>query len=135
MTSEIFDYASDQILIVGYMPDIAPLLESARVLIAPLRFGAGMKGKIGQALSYGLPVVTTTIGAEGFGLTHGREAMIADEPGAFANAIFQVYTDKKLWNKLSVGGHLYVQENLSPRVVQEKLYEAIGSLVDCSFAC
>ncbi len=132
MTSEIFDYASDQILIVGYMPDITPLLESARVLIAPLRFGAGMKGKIGQALSYGLPVVTTTIGAEGFGLTHGQEAMIADDPGAFANAIFQVYTDKKLWCKLSVGGHQYIQENLSPRVVQQKLYEAIGSLVDCS---
>jgi glycosyltransferase involved in cell wall biosynthesis len=132
MTSEIFDYASDQILILGYKPDLAPLLESARILIAPLRFGAGMKGKIGQALSHGVPVVTTTIGCEGFSLTNGQHAMIADDPATLANSIFQVYTDRNLWGKLSENGHQYIQENLSPRVVQEKIHDALGSLVSCS---
>lgn len=132
MSSEEFAYASDDIVIVGYLPDLAPLLQSARILIAPLRFGAGMKGKIGQALSYGLPVVTTTIGAEGFGLVHGSEAMLADGPVAFANAVYQVYTDDQLWYKLSDQGQKYVQQNLSPEVVRHKLSDALRSLVDSS---
>jgi hypothetical protein len=53
---------------VGYVPNVTPWLERARVFVAPLRRGAGMKGKVGQSLSCGLPVVTTAVGAEGMGL-------------------------------------------------------------------
>ena len=134
MSSDVFAYASDDIVVIGYLPDLTPLLQTTRMLIAPLRFGAGMKGKIGQALSYGLPVVTTTIGAEGFGLVPGSEAMLADDPAAFAKAVHEVYTDDQLWNKLSAQGQKYVQQNLSPEVVRGKLSGALGSLVDSSLS-
>ena len=63
---DIEAYASEGgVRLLGYVPDIAPLFASCRLMVAPLRFGAGVKGKIGEALSYGLPVVTTDIGAEG----------------------------------------------------------------------
>jgi len=58
--------------------------------------------------------------------------MIADDPRALARAIFEVYTDKNLWNALSTNGHQFIRENLSPKVVHQKIYEAIGSLVSCS---
>lgn len=75
-------------------------------------------------------MVTTTIGAEGFGLVPGSEAMLADNHAAFANAVFQVYTDEQLWYKLSDQGQKYVQQNLSPEVVRHKLSDALQSLVD-----
>ena len=71
----------------GYVRDVSPYFLRSRIFVAPLRFGAGMKGKIGQALSYALPVVTTPVGAEGLGLRDGENAVIADaDPQAFARS-------------------------------------------------
>jgi O-antigen biosynthesis protein len=76
--------------VTGYVPETAPYLRAAWVSIAPLRFGAGMKGKVGEAMSFGLPVVTTSVGAEGFGLTPGEHALVADDPDEFAQAVIPV---------------------------------------------
>ncbi|MEJ7711138.1 MAG: glycosyltransferase family 4 protein [Pyrinomonadaceae bacterium] len=68
MPEEITAYNSEDIAVLGYVPNVDALFHDSRVFVTPLRYGAGMKSKVGQALSYGLPVVTTTIGAEGIGL-------------------------------------------------------------------
>src|SRR5207253_325568 len=84
-------YASDMVSFHGYVPDIAPLFGSRRVFVAPLRFGAGVKGKIGDALSYGLPVVTTDVGAEGMGFENGKHILIANDAASFAEMVIRVY--------------------------------------------
>ena len=64
-TPEVVALASPKVEVTGFVPSMNPLLASHRISVAPLRYGAGMKGKIGEALAAGLPVVTTRIGAEG----------------------------------------------------------------------
>lgn len=125
---EIRAYASEAVQVLGYVPDIDPLFERARVFVAPLRFGAGMKGKIGEALAYGLPVVTTSIGAEGIGLRHGEEALIADEPQAFADTVIQLYRDENLWERLADGGYRHVERHFTPQVVGEIINRSVKEL-------
>jgi glycosyltransferase involved in cell wall biosynthesis len=127
---ELRGYDSPQVSILGYVPVIEGLLKQCRVFIAPLRFGAGIKGKIGEAMSYGLPVVTTSIGAEGFGLTHGVDVMIADEPSAFADAVVQLYTSKQLWNTLANNGWELIQNNFTPEVIARTINESIRELAN-----
>ena len=74
------------------MPDVAPLFDQARVSVAPLRFGAGVKGKVNQSMSFGVPTVVTSVASEGMYLSHGISAMIADHPESFADAVVQLWT-------------------------------------------
>ena len=82
MPEEVTTLASPSVRIAGYVPDLEPYFRSSRVFVAPLRYGSGMKGKIGQSMSYGLPVVTTSIGAEGIMLQDDETALIADSLGS-----------------------------------------------------
>jgi GT2 family glycosyltransferase/glycosyltransferase involved in cell wall biosynthesis len=118
-------YESDAIQFLGHVPDLAGLLRSSRISIAPLRFGAGMKGKIGEALSWGVPVVTTTIGAEGMHLVDGEDALIANSPAAFADAVLRLYEDEALWTRLSRNGPVKVQNNWGCDIVKDRLAEAL----------
>jgi len=93
--------ASDHIEFTGFVSDIEPLFTRVRLSIAPLRYGAGVKGKINSSMSYGVPVVATTVAAEGMGLEDGVDVLIADAPEAFAEAILRVYDDASLWQMLS----------------------------------
>ena len=123
--AEIMAYESDNVRITGHISDVDSIFERSRIFVAPLRYGAGMKGKVGHALSYGLPVVTTSIGAEGFGMRHRQEAMIVDEPQAFAEAVIQVYQSRELWQQLSDNGYTHLQRHFTPEVVAQKLRAAI----------
>ena len=78
-----------------------PLFEACRVFVAPLRSGAGVKGKILQSMSYGLPVVTTDVGAEGLELQDGETAMIARDAETFAEKVIELYCDAELWTEIS----------------------------------
>jgi len=94
-------YHSDKFQILGFQESVEFWFKNAKVFVAPLRYGAGVKGKIGQALEYKLPVVTTGIGAEGMGLENYITASISDEnPQNFANKILELYNDKQLWQTL-----------------------------------
>lgn len=86
---------------LGYVENIEPLFKTSKLMVAPLRFGAGVKGKIGQAFEYYLPVVTTSIGAEGMYLENEQNAYIADDENNLAKAILEVYSDENKWNRLS----------------------------------
>lgn len=125
---EIEAYNSAAVRVMGYVPDINPMLQSARVFVAPLRFGAGVNGKIGEALSYGLPVVTTSIGAEGVGLTSGENAMIADDPAEFANSVLRVYQDMDLWRRLSQSGYKHIENHFTPEIVGQKIENGLKVL-------
>jgi len=130
--AEIAAYASDTVSVTGYLADVDPLFHSGRIFIAPLRFGSGIKGKIGQALSYGLPVVTTSIGAEGMGLENERDAIIADDPRQFAESVIRLYTNADLWQALSDNGYRHIAKHFTPEVVEGKIHEAIGKVARAS---
>ena len=124
---EILSYASESVRLLGYVPDVDPLFASARVMVAPLRFGAGAKGKIGEALSYGLPVVTTSVGAEGMGFTNGSEVLVADDPREFAREVVRAYRDGELWQRLSDSGSAHVEKHFTPEVVGRVINESVKS--------
>ncbi len=99
-TKEILKYAKEDVIIPGYLKDISHYFLNSRVFVAPLRYGAGMKGKIGQSLEYGLPIVSTKIGTEGMNLIDGINVLTADDTLTFANKVIELYQDEKLWNKI-----------------------------------
>ena len=112
----------------GYVPSTEPYLQKARVSIAPLRYGAGMKGKIGEAMAHGLPVVTTSVGAEGMGLVHGETALIADTPEEFALYVVKLCSDDGLWSAMSENARLFIRNNYSPEVVSAAVHDMMSRL-------
>jgi glycosyltransferase involved in cell wall biosynthesis len=130
MTDTVRALASQDVVAAGYVPDLTPYFEGCRVFVAPLRYGAGIKGKIAQSAGLGLPVVTTSIGAEGMDLIDGRHVLIADSPAAFASAVVRLYTDDRLWEDISQNGLLHIKSNFSKAVVQTKLARIFATEVD-----
>ena len=120
---------SERVILTGYVPSTRPFLDHCRLSISPLRYGAGMKGKIGEALARGLPVISTSVGAEGFQFQNEMQALIADAPKDFANAVIQAYTDKTLWNRLSTNGLRLIEDRFSPDAV----FPAVRSLLEWRF--
>lgn len=118
--------ASGSVRHVGYVPDLAPVMQAARVCVVPLRYGAGVKGKIYQALAYGVPVVCTSIAAEGMDLVDGTDAIIADTPEDFAAAAIAVHNDPALWQRLSDGGQAYIRRTVSREVGMEIMRKVLG---------
>ena len=116
---------------LGHLPDLTSYLERCRISIAPLRYGAGVKGKINLAQSWGIPVVATTVAVEGMQLEHLRDVLVADTPEDFANAIVRLYTDRTLWTVVSEGGRANVARHFSPEAatgaIDQLVTAALGS--------
>jgi glycosyltransferase involved in cell wall biosynthesis/SAM-dependent methyltransferase len=105
--------AIEGVNVVGYVEDLKPWFDGIRMSIAPLRYGAGIKGKLGTSLSFGVPSVATTIAVEGMGIRDGIEALVADDEQAFADAVVRLYTDEALWERISVEGLRFVTDTYS----------------------
>jgi glycosyltransferase involved in cell wall biosynthesis len=127
-TPAIQALASEHVQVLGFQKDITPYFNACRLMVAPLRFGAGIKGKLGTSFSYGLPVVATSIAAEGMYLQHGREVLIADTAQEFADAVIRLYGDRALWEDMSSAGRQLVRERYSPEVIREGLARVIASI-------
>ncbi|HEY1977134.1 MAG TPA: glycosyltransferase [Candidatus Baltobacteraceae bacterium] len=129
---EVEALAADRVSVAGYVRDVAPYFLQSRVFVAPLRFGAGMKGKIGQALEYALPVVTTPVGAEGLNLRDGENAtIVAANPEAFAQAVVALYGDAERWQRYSRAS-AQTLEPFTPEWVRPRLldiFDRVRSLV------
>ena len=111
--------------LLGQVPDIAPWFESLRATVAPLRYGAGAKGKVASSLAAGVPCVASPIAAEGMELTETDGVLVAADPAAFAAAITRVCTDEALWNRLSAGAQAYATRQLSIDSWQPRLDAAL----------
>ncbi len=110
---ELEALSGPDIIVTGYVEVLEPLLDRMRLAVVPLRFGAGIKGKIGTSLSVGLPCVATPIAAEGMPLQPGRDILIADEPEAFADMVVKIYEDEALWHHVSENGIAHVRKHYS----------------------
>ena len=107
--------------VLGYVPDLTDLFAHSRMSVAPLPYGAGVKGKVGQSMAYGLPVVGTSIAGEGMALEHGKHLLIADAPEEFAAAVLRLATDDDLWRRLQANGRRFIEESQSMDAVRGKL--------------
>ncbi len=132
MTQDIEAFSSGNIRVLGYVPDIEPLFKGCRLMVAPLRFGAGINGKVGESLANGLPVVTTSLGAKNFGIRHEEEAMIADTPHDLAEAIVRLYRDRELWQHLADNGQRLIEAKFAPHAIEEIINGSISDLVAAS---
>jgi GT2 family glycosyltransferase len=118
---EVSALASERVRIAGWVAELDPLLDASRALVAPLRYGAGLKGKVTQALAAGLPVVTTPIGAEGLEATDGEQLLIGTGAEELAARVIRVLTDPDLWRHLSRAGQELAAEHCSPALMSEQL--------------
>ena len=89
------------------------MMDGLRLAVAPLRYGAGVKGKVNLSMAHGQPVVATACAVEGMHLRDGDDVLVADDPEAFAEAVLRAYDDAALWQRLSDNGLRNVQAHFS----------------------
>ncbi|MFD2111112.1 glycosyltransferase [Thiorhodococcus fuscus] len=123
---EVQECAGQGVEILGYVPDVTGYLADSRISVAPLRYGAGVKGKVNQSLAHGLPVVATSIAAEGMHLRDGDSILIADTPADFASAVVRLYRDDALWTRLSDGGLAVMERHFGFAAAECALRSALG---------
>lgn len=116
----------DGVDVVGYMEDLTGVYDEAAVVVAPLRYGAGMKGKVTEALAGGVPVVTTTVGAEGLRVIPGRDLLVADSSDEMTGAITALLADQERAQRLGRHGQTAISAQCSVGAV----VPAIEDLVD-----
>lgn len=123
-TSEVQALANNLITVTGYVNDLTPYFLSHKLSVSPLRYGAGMKGKIGQSLEYRLPVVSTTIGTEGMNLRSEENVLAANTTDDFARQILRLVEDEVLWNRISLNSYQAIAPFMS-ETVKVKLQQLI----------
>jgi GT2 family glycosyltransferase len=128
MNEVVRSLASDHVTVHGYVEDLRPFFASCLLSVAPLRYGAGVKGKINQSMSYGLPVVATSVGVEGMQLVHGESVLVADDPAEFAQQVVRLHGDADLWAKLSRSGLQNIRDHFSFDAAKCSLQTLLGHL-------
>lgn len=119
----------DGLRVVGEVSDVVPLYQGHRALVAPIRAGSGTRLKILEAFASGLPVVSTTLGAEGLGARDGEELLLADGPADLAAACLRVLDEDPLAERLAAGGRRLAEESFSWTAVGASARRALLELV------
>ncbi|MBN1826833.1 MAG: glycosyltransferase [Candidatus Eisenbacteria bacterium] len=122
--------AGDRVEVTGFVPDIVPYLQNGRVCVVPLRYGAGLKGKVGQAMAAGIPQVSTSVGVEGMGMAHERDVLVADDPESFAREVIRLYRDEELQRRIAASARDLVARRYgveNARRYWEEVFEAIDA--------
>ncbi len=125
---EVLQLHGGAIEILGYVPETAPYLRRAHVSVAPLRYGSGVKGKIGEALSHGLPVVTTSVGLEGFGLTPGHNVLVGNAAQEFADQAISLLLDPQLHSRIGCAGWDYLRDAYSEVSARKQIHAVFDEI-------
>ncbi len=123
--AHIRSLASAHIRIEGFVEDLRPLFNTVRLSVSPLRYGAGVKGKTGTSLAYGLPSVISPATIEGTDLVPDQDVLLAETPEAFADKVIQLYQDEALWQRLRDNGLTFIEKNYSFAVNQKRLEDML----------
>ncbi|MGI4951005.1 MAG: glycosyltransferase family 4 protein, partial [Janthinobacterium lividum] len=116
--------------VTGFVPDIAPLYARSRMSVSPLRYGAGVKGKIVASLQAGVPVVTTTVGNEGLDLVPGVEALVADAAPALAAAITDLWVNQAMQDRLARAGQAVLRDRYSDAAARRALHSVLAAVAE-----
>lgn len=128
-SQEIEDLASDNIIVVGFVQNLDDVFHNHKVIVAPLLSGAGIKGKVLEAMAYGAPQVLTNVAAEATGLSHKISAWIQDDEKKMAQGILELCNDENLWSKFSENSKILVEEMYSEEKgidMMRKVFEFVG---------
>jgi glycosyltransferase involved in cell wall biosynthesis len=128
--AEVRDLASERVKILGNSA-FEQYLRQAYISVAPLRYGDGLRGGIGEALARGIPTVASSIGVRGLQLTHGLDVLIGDTPEAFARCILDLMGDRELYLKLAHNGPEFIRRTCTPELVERKLLDFVATSFDC----
>jgi len=112
----------------GFVKSMDPWLDGCRLAVAPLRYGAGIKGKVNLSMSRGQPVVATSMAVEGMFAKAGHDVLVADSAEDFAGEVIRLYQDEDLWNRVSVAGQENVQRYFSVETARLGLEKLLNSL-------
>jgi len=118
--------AGERVIVHGFLPTLDEMLDGCRLSVAPLRYGAGVKGKVNQSMAHGQPVVATTVAAEGMYLKHEVDVLVADDAEAFAREVIRLYTDEALWTRLADGGLANIATHFSFAAATQALQRVLG---------
>jgi GT2 family glycosyltransferase len=125
MPQEVYELAGNGVSAIGWVEDADKEIGKHRISVAPLLVGAGVKGKVGQAMAIGVPVIATPIAVEGMGVTAGVEVIVAESPEQFAKSINDLYGSKSLWTQTPDSAQTLITEkysNTAARQVLESLF-------------
>ena len=117
-----------QFIVTDYVSDITPYFNHCRLSIAPLRYGAGVKGKVLLSMGYGVPVVASSIAAEGIPVVNGRDMLIAGTPESFGEAIIELYNNEALWDQMSANGLEIIDRHFSFTAARQALMNLFDRL-------
>ncbi|MEO6292390.1 MAG: class I SAM-dependent methyltransferase [Burkholderiaceae bacterium] len=126
--AEIYALACEDVVVTGFVDDITPLLGKMRISVAPLRYGAGIKGKIGSAMAVGLPVVATPLAAEGMSLQDGKTILVAEGAEQFAETIVKLYQSESLWNQISQNSLQFAEKTWGAEAAWQALHLILDDL-------
>jgi glycosyltransferase involved in cell wall biosynthesis len=121
-------FEAPDVTFTGFVEDLRPHLAQASVVIAPLRIGGGTRLKVLEAMAMAAPVVSTSLGAEGIAVTHGREVLLADTAETFAAEVVRVLRDDGLGAELGSAGRRLVEKSYDWRAsarALEALYRRV----------
>ncbi|MCS5734876.1 glycosyltransferase [Herbiconiux daphne] len=124
--SDLLDVPHPGIDYLGWVEDVAPVHARSIVSIAPLRYGAGVKGKVGDAWAHGVPVVMTALAAEGMQVDDGRTGIVADTAEEFAAAVVRLHRDRELWQSISDQSRAHVDRVFG----RERLVQALAEILE-----
>ncbi|MGD9021625.1 MAG: glycosyltransferase, partial [Lysobacterales bacterium] len=125
---EVRSLQGDGVVFHGYVESLQPFLDGCRLAVAPLRFGAGVKGKVNMSMAHGQPVVATPIAAEGLFVEHEKECLLAGDAESFAREVIRLYQDEALWRKLSDASARNVEEHFSMAAARDRLAALFDAL-------
>lgn len=114
-------------LIKGFAGDVNEVMQNAKVCLAPIRFGAGLKGKLMDAMQNGTPCVTTTVGAEGMFGDFDANGFVEDEPEAFVNKAVQLYNEERIWKTKQQNGFQIINQRFSKTEIEQQFISIIES--------
>jgi GT2 family glycosyltransferase/glycosyltransferase involved in cell wall biosynthesis len=121
MPDDLRALADARVEVHGFVEDLDRFLDGCRLSVAPLRYGAGVKGKVNMAMAHGQPVIATPMAVEGMHVVAGEDVLVAADAAAFAEAIVRAYTDEALWSRLSTNGLANVARHFSFDAAREAL--------------
>ena len=119
--------SGDGVIFHGFVETLQPFLSDCRLAVAPLRYGAGVKGKVNMSMAHGQPVVATPAAVEGMFAEHERELLVAEDAESFAAEVVRLYQDEDLWNRCSDASVQNVEEHFSLATARASLTELFDS--------
>jgi glycosyltransferase involved in cell wall biosynthesis len=129
MPDRFAQYQSDNVELVGYVESLEQVFHHCRIFVAPLLAGAGIKGKVLEAMAFGVPSVLSPIAAEGTGLTNGLTAMIADKPEEWVSCIRGLYNNEQQWERIVENQQTLVDNQYSfenGKLAMKRILDSVG---------